>query len=257
MDIRIEADYDAKSQNDCYGLDIFIGVFQSTTTTAMTTTTTTTAATPKRQYSYSRGRLREDALERHWNGLGVDLETTAPWVLANSMAKAWHRLGANVDFNFPVEVVVGASALNESPNLNDKMMRFQLLYEDVDASTALLEVALESQCELDEATCNMILCNMDPQAVRSNEREDLNYNVNQFEEEFLRHCHERAKPLTATTTCVPQISETSVITDPLNSTMSLPAVRQPSAGQPKRGGVRSLGGNRRKKARTLAYAKDD
>ena len=251
MDIRIEADYDAKSQNDNYGLVIFIGVYQSTKTR------TTTEVTSKPKYSYSRGRLREDALEGHWNGLGVDLETTAPRVLAKSMAKAWHRLGDNVDLDFPVEVAVGTSAWNESPNLNDAMMRFQLLYEDVDASTALLEVTLESHCELDEATCSMILCNMEPQAERSNEREDLDYNVHQFEEEFLRHCHDCAKPLTATTSCEPQGSGTSMISDPRTTSMILPTLRQPSAGRPKRGGVRSLGGNRRKKARTLAYAKDD
>ena len=255
MDIRIEADYDAQSQIGSYGLIILIGVFQCISTTSATRTTT--AATSKDQYSYSRGRLRGDALERHWDGLGVDLETTAPRVLAKSMAKAWHRLGDNVDLDFPVEVVVGASASTVSPNLNNEMVRFQLFYEDVDASSACLEVALESHCKLDEATYRMILCNLEPAARRTNEGEDLNFNVIQFEEEFLQHCHERAKPSPATATCEPQVRETSVFSDPLKTILSLPAARQPSAGHPKRGGVRSLGGNRRKKARTLAYAKDD
>ena len=148
-----------------------------------------------------------------------------------------------------------------SLNLSKSMLRFHLVYEDVDESSAPLEVALESHCTLDAATAAMIRCNMNmkpPGAVadlyNSKDHEELNYNVHSLEDEFLRHCreHVRVKSSTATTPCVLPTSDTNTSHSPLAAVRSQPSVRQ-SKGR----GVRSMGGIRRKKAKTLSYAKDD
>ena len=166
-------------------------------------------------YYYSKGLLQEATLRSHFENLGIDLETTAPSIVAKSMAKALRGIKGD---------------------LHDFVSKFTLplYYEDVDES-GLLEIGMESDCALDEATVTMILCNLE-QAVQSNTEED--YDASLLEQEFLQR---HAKKPTEPTTSSPVVIK--------------PASKPATARPPKSGGVRSVGGNRRKKAKTLSYAK--
>lgn len=210
-------------------------------------------------YHYSQGLLTEEILKTHFECVAIDLESTAVAVVAKSMATAVTGIVVpptsvqKNDEESPQRVEVLMTPRSSSTNSS---FALPLHYHDVEESGDLT-ICMTSDCALNKATATMVMANLQEPlqlpsvGIGNDDGKDGDYDVKLLEENFVLRWTVIQENATTMHTDSPD-SQTSSTSSPTVRT-SPSAAKPKSLRPPRGGGVRAMGGNRRKRAKTLSY----
>jgi hypothetical protein len=188
------------------------------------------------EYRYSQGILNEGTLRSYLESAGIDVETTDPPVMAQSMAQALRCISSFEATNSP-------RLLLSDPSLENSFC-ISLYHEDVEES-GYLRIKMESDCALSSAAATMLLSNLRQSAPSVADEEE--YDASALEQMFVERLV-AMQQATRGSKQPPSPAATAAITrlSPKKQSSSRPI-------RPPRGGGVRAGSNRRKKAKTLSY----
>jgi hypothetical protein len=192
------------------------------------------------EYRYSQGVLKEGTLTNYLESVGIDVETTAPSVVANSVAQALVSISSFEATNSPR--LLSDSALDSSVCIS-------LYHQDVEES-GYLTIDMGSDCALSLAVATMLLSNLEQSSSTTAVAEE-EYDTSALEQMFverlvaMRHATNGGSKRQA----APDGHSSATAMARLSPELQcIKPIRPPRGG----GGVRA-GSNRRKKAKTLSY----
>eukprot|EP00547_Thalassionema_nitzschioides_P016633 CAMPEP_0194255818 /NCGR_PEP_ID=MMETSP0158-20130606/35386_1 /TAXON_ID=33649 /ORGANISM="Thalassionema nitzschioides, Strain L26-B" /LENGTH=226 /DNA_ID=CAMNT_0038994293 /DNA_START=84 /DNA_END=760 /DNA_ORIENTATION=- len=199
-------------------------------------------------YYYSTARLNERAIKTHFESLKIDLETTAPSILAKSMAQALdHGMKTPTQKNY---------------DFSETCVSLPLYYEDIQGKKDLV-LGIESNAMLDAATASMILSNTrnyNTDSYRNGKDQDTeSCDADEFERLLLgqldyMHKKEKEQKADSEKEVQPKLASEEEKKD-LRRSPNFRTTTRETAPRPKfaRATVGAMK-NRRKKAKTLSYS---